>query len=192
MLVSGNQAMKKKLMGNLQTNYVEKIRDFKVWSDLYTPGLLKPLIKPALSYALDWLSPELLGTGFTITEATDESIKAIIPFSKANCDFHNQIHAGLVVNAGLEVLSTYIAKHWAKNLWEIESYQIELQKNLKWDKDLTLRFSCEEADMDKLILSLQKNERVFFEGSIFITPKNSNKSDSIKLKLNIIKLKLLA
>lgn len=188
MLVSGNQAMKKKLVGNLQANYVDKIRDFKVWSDLHTPALLKP----ALSYALDWLAPELLGTGFTITEAEDESIKGKIPYHRTNCDFHNQIHAGLVVNAGLEVISTYIAKHWAKNLWEIKSYQIELNKNLKWDKDLILQFSCSEQDMDKLILSLQKNDQVSFEGMVFISMKNSNHSDSLKLKLNIIKLKLLA
>jgi hypothetical protein len=192
MLGSGNQAMKKKLVGNLQANYVDKIRDFKVWSDLHTPALLKPLVKPALSYALDWLSPELLGTGFVINEASDESIKATVPFNKSNCDFHNQIHAGLAVNAGLEVMSTYIAKHWAKNLWEIKSYQIELNKKLKWDNDLSLQFSCSEEDMDKLILSLQKNDQVSFEGTVFISIKNSTQSDSVKLKLNIIKLKLLA
>lgn len=188
MLVSGNQAMKKKLVGNLQANYVDKIRDFKVWSDLHTPSLLKP----ALSYALDWLAPELLGTGFAITEANDESVRGKVPFNRTNCDFHNQIHAGLVVNAGLEVISTYIAKHWAKNLWEIKSYQLELNKNLKWDKDLILQFSCSDSDMDKLILSLQKNDQVSFEGTIFISMKNSTQSDSLKLKLNIIKLKLLA
>lgn len=168
-------------------NYVEKIRDFKVWSDLHTPALLKP----ALSYALDWLAPELLGTGFSIKEASDESIKAKIPFHKSNCDFHNQIHAGLVVNAALEVISAYISQHWAKNLWEIKSYQIELSKNLKWNKDLELNFACSEQDMDKLILSLQKNDQVTFEGTVFIAMKNSSQSDSIKLKLNIIKLKLL-
>jgi hypothetical protein len=188
MLVSGNQAMKKKLVGNLQANYVEKIRDFKVWSDLHTPALLKP----ALSYALDWLSPELLGTGFVITEASDESVSAKVPYQRTNCDFHNQIHAGLVVNAALEVISTFISKHWAKNLWEIKSYQLEVSKNLKWDKDLVLQFSCSEQDMDKFILSLQKNDQVAFEGTVFIATKNSSQSDSVKLKLNIIKLKLLA
>ncbi len=187
MLVSGNQAMKKKLVGNLQLNYVDKIREFKVWSDLHTPSLLKP----ALSYALDWLAPELLGTGFSITEAGDEKITAKIPYQSTNCDFHNQIHAGLVVNAGLEMISTYIAKHWAKNLWEIKSYQIELNKNTRWDNDLALQFSCSEEDMDKLILSLQKHDQVAFEGTIFIATKNSVSSDSIKLKLNITKLKLL-
>jgi len=191
MLGFRNQAMKKKLVGNLpliQSSYVDKIRDFKVWSDLHTPALLKP----ALSYALDWLAPELLGTGFTITEAGDESITAKIPYQRTNCDFHNQIHAGLVVNAGLEVISTYIAKHWAKNLWEIKNYQLELNKNIKWDKDLLLQFTCSEGDMDKLILSLQKNDHVIFEGTVFIAVKNSSQSDSLKLKLNITKLKLLA
>ncbi len=191
MLGLRNQAMKKKLVGKLpliQSSYVDKIRDFKVWSDLHTPALLKP----ALSYALDWLAPELLGTGFSITEAGDESITAKIPYQRTNCDFHNQIHAGLVVNAGLEVISTYIAKHWAKNLWEIKSYQLELNKNIKWDKDLMLQFTCSENDMDKLILSLQKNDHVTFEGTVFIAVKNSSQSDSLKLKLNITKLKLLA
>ncbi len=191
MLGLRNQAMKKKLVGKLpliQSSYVDKIRDFKVWSDLHTPALLKP----ALSYALDWLAPELLGTGFSITEAGDESITAKIPYQRTNCDFHNQIHAGLVVNAGLEVISTYIAKHWAKNLWEIKSYQLELNKNIKWDKDLMLQFTCSENDMDKLILSLQKNDHVIFEGTVFIAVKNSSQSDSLKLKLNITKLKLLA
>ena len=188
MLVSGNQAMKKKLVENLQLNYVDKIRDFKVWSDLHTPSLLKP----ALSYALDWLAPELLGTGFSITETGDENIMAKIPYQSTNCDFHHQIHAGLVVNAGLEMISTYIAKHWAKNLWEIKSYQIELNKNMRWDKDLQLQFSCSEDDMDKLILSLQKNDHVAFEGTIYIAPKNSSHSDTLKLKLNMTKLKLLA
>lgn len=188
MLVSGNQAMKKKLVGNLQANYVDKIRDFKVWSDLHTPALLKP----ALSYALEWLSPELLGTGFVITEVNDECVKAKVPYQRANCDFHGQIHAGLVVNAALEVISTFISKHWAKNLWEIKNYQLELSKNLKWDKDLALQFSCSEQDMDKFILSLQKNDQVAFEGTVFIAMKNSSQSDSVKLKLNIIKLKLLA
>lgn len=191
MLGLRNQAMKKKLVGKLpliQSSYVDKIRDFKVWSDLHTPALLKP----ALSYALDWLAPELLGTGFSITEAGDESITAKIPYQRTNCDFHNQIHAGLVVNAGLEVISTYIAKHWAKNLWEIKSYQLELNKNIKWDRDLMLQFTCSENDMDKLILSLQKNDHVIFEGTVFIAVKNSSQSDSLKLKLNITKLKLLA
>lgn len=187
-----NQAMKKKLVRNLQANYVEKIKDFKVWSHLHTPNLLKPLVNPALSYALDWLSPELLGTGFVIVEAEDESIQATVPFNKSNCDFHHQIHAGLVVNAGLEVMSTYISKHWAKNLWDIKSYQIELNKKLKWDKDLSLHFACSEEDMDKLILSLQKNEHVVFEGTVLISTKNSTSSDSLKLKLSLIKLKLLA
>lgn len=188
MLVSSNQAMKKKLVENLQVNYVDKIRDFKLWSNLHAPTLLRP----ALSYALDWLAPELLGTGFSITATGEENMTAKIPYQATNCDFHNQIHAGLVVNAGLEMISTYISKHWAKNLWEINSYQIQLNKNARWDKDLHLQFNCSEEDIDKLILSLQKNDQVAFEGTVHIATKNSNHSDSLKLKLNIIKLKLLA
>lgn len=178
-----NQAMKKKL----SLDYVEKIKDLKVWSDLHTPAILKP----ALSYALDWLSPELLGTGFTIKESTDQNIKAKIPFQKANCNFQNQIHAGLVVNACFEVISAFISKHWAQNLWEISNYQIEMSKNLKWNKDLELSFSCSIEDIDHLILNLQKKDHVIFEGVVFINVKNSSQTDSVKLKLNIIKHKLL-
>lgn len=183
MLVCSNQAMKKKL----DLNYVEKIKDFKVWSDLHTPALLKP----ALSYALDWLAPELLGTGFTIKEINDENLKAKIPFQKTNCDFHHQIHAGLVINAALEMISTFIGRHWAKNLWELKSYQIEITKNLKWNKDIELSFSCNEKDTDKLILELQKNDHVTFDGTVLVGLKNSTATDTVKFKLNIVKLKLL-
>lgn len=183
MLACGKQVMKKKL----DLNYVEKIKDFKIWSDLHSPKILKP----ALSYALDWLSPELLGTGFKLQQVTDDKIKAKIPFSKANCDFYHQIHAGLVVNAGLELLTSFISKHWAKNLWEIQSYDIQLSKRVKWNKDLELSFACSSEDTDRLILDLQKNDHVTFEGTVFISVKNSNQSDTIKLKLNIVKLKLL-
>jgi hypothetical protein len=188
MLGCSNQAMKKKLDLNYVEGYMSMIKDFKVWSDQHAPSV----IKPVLSYALDWLAPELLGTGFTIKNTSEESVQAKIPFQKSNCDFHNQIHTGLVVNGALEVISTFISRHWAKNLWEVKSQHIQLSKNLKWNKDLELTYSCSEEETDKFILALQKNDHVTFEGTVLVSVKNSGQSDSIHLKLNISKLKLLS
>ncbi|MFN3453431.1 MAG: hypothetical protein ACK41T_00625 [Pseudobdellovibrio sp.] len=175
--------MKKKL----SLDYIEKIKDLKVLSDRYTPTI----IKPALNYALGWLVPELLGTGFELKEVTDERIKALIPYKKINCDFHGQIHSGLVVNAAFEVLGTFVSRHWAVKAWEIVSYETEVSKKSQWDKDLLLELSVLPEDADKFVVDLQKNERSILEVTITIKTKGSHRSDFVKIKADVVKRKLL-
>lgn len=182
MLVCIKQAMKNKIDFKMMDNYLSRIRDLKTWSDQHAPGLLKP----ALSYALDWLAPELLGTGFEVQTLNDQKIRARIPYRKSNCDFQGEIHAGLVVNSGFQMLQTFLAQHWPQNLWRISNYQIELTKNTKWQSDLQLEFFCSDSDLDRMILFLQKNDQMIFEGQITIG------SDYIKFKITMAPQKLLA
>ena len=61
----------------------EKLKELKTWAQVKSPKTLQP----ALSYALDWLAPELLGTGFRMLEVSDFSLKALIPARQSNFDF---------------------------------------------------------------------------------------------------------
>ena len=97
--------------------YMQKLKDFKTWAQVKSPKS----IRPALSYTLGWLSPELLGTGFRMIEVSDFEMKALIPADAANKDGSGQIHQGLVLNAVLELATTFTHRHMETSFYHVES-----------------------------------------------------------------------
>src|SRR3954464_7424042 len=93
----------------------EKLKELKTWAQVKSP---KPL-QPALSYALDWLAPELLGTGFRMVEISDFSLKAMVPARSTNFDFQGEVHQGLILNAGLELCRVFLQKQMAESFFQI-------------------------------------------------------------------------
>jgi hypothetical protein len=184
MLVYRNQDMKKKLT----LDYLEKIKELKNWSHMHAPSF----IEPALSYALGWLSPELLGTGFHLNTLNDESVSATVPYKNSNCDFQGQIHLGLVVNAGQEIVNSIIARHWPKQAWLISEVQIDLIKKLHWRSDLQLFVHITSQQMDKFIVDLQQNKSAEIIVDVSIHPKKQNKKDFLKFKFLITKTNILS
>jgi len=183
MLDCRNQLMKKKV--NL--DYFKILQDIKNFSHIHAPAF----IEPALSYALDWLSPELLGTGFKVIEFNDLSLQAEIPFHKKNCDFRGQIHQGLVVNASLEMIRMLISQHWPDQSWEILDSEIQLSKKMNWSTDLKLSLNADDSIIDVLIVDLQKGlfHEVDFE--ILIHTSEQSKKDKFAAKIKFGSKKLL-
>jgi len=184
MVVCRNQVMKKKL----RLDYVEQIKVLKNWSHTYAPSL----IEPALSYALDWLSPELLGTGFKIKSIFDTVVVAKIPFKKVNCDYQGQIHLGLVTNAASEIINVFISRHWPKQSWLITELNVSIDKKLSWNADLEMALSIFDHQVDTFLVELQKNKSAEFELEVSVKPLNQNKQDCIKFKLTLIKTNILS
>lgn len=131
--------------------YVLKLKEIKSWTSQNAPSVFKP----ALSYALDWLSPELLGSGFTLSELSENQMKAVVPYVAKNCDFEKQIHAGLVVNAGFEMIKLFVNQHWPVTAWSLESYKIEIVKKNSWTQDLNLFLKVDSVAIDQLCIQLQ-------------------------------------
>jgi len=163
------------------------LKELKNWSQSNAPSI----IEPALSYALDWLSPELLGSGLKISHQTDFKIKAEIPHCKKNCDFQGQIHHGLVINAGLELIRVLISKHWPDNAWVVTESDCRLVKKNEWSTDLKLSLEADEIIMDRLLVRLQKAQVGEVDLEILIQTRDRTKKDKLLVNLKLATKKLL-
>ncbi len=174
----------------------EKLKELKTWAQVKSP---KPF-QPALSYALDWLAPELLGTGFRIHEVSDFSLKGSIPARNSNYDFQQEIHQGLILNASLELCRAFLQKQMSESFFQLTTSKIEINKKQKWLQDLELLLETDQNSMDEFFINFQKNKKSEIEFDIKITNKinshmineKSKKSDWIKLKLNLVKTELIS
>ena len=166
----------------------EKLKELKTWAQVKSP---RPL-QPALSYALDWLAPELLGTGFRMMEVSDFSVKATVPARPSNFDFQQEVHQGLVLNAGLELGRAFLQKQMSESFFQIVGSEIELSKKQKWSTDLELILETDEGSLDDFFIGFQKNKKTEIEFQIQVCPQKSKKTDTLKLKLKIEKTELLA
>ena len=115
------------------------------------------IVKPIVNYALGWLSPELLGTGFNIKSATDSRIIGLIPYTKFNCDYQGEIHLGLVTNSALELVRQMLARHLGHSHFHIENLKVTLCKENSWNKSLQLTLNIDEVAFDQFCIDLQKN-----------------------------------
>lgn len=172
----------------IEQAYFSKLKEFKVWANTKSPDL----IKPVLSYALDWLSPELLGTGFAFTHVSDDEIRARIPYRSNNCDYQNQIHLGLVTNAATELVQAFLNHHFPHSLFTIEAVDLKIQKKLKWSKALNLKLAVNLTDLDDFFIQFQKNKAETFECEVLVQPEHSKKSDRVQLKFLVQKTFLLS
>lgn len=173
---------------NLYRTTTEKLKELKTWAQVKSPKTLQP----ALSYALDWLAPELLGTGFHMREVSDYSIKAFIPARSSNFDFQKEVHQGLVLNAGLELSRAFLQKQMSESVFHIVGTRSDLSKKLNWSRDLNLTLEADEASMDEFFIDLQKNKKAEIAFQIHISTEGQVKTDKLLLNLKIEKTELIA
>ncbi len=176
--------IKKEIVSSKYTDLLTgKLKEFKTWAQVKSPKTLRP----ALSYALDWLAPELLGTGFRLYEVSDTEMKATVPCNKTNLDSQLEIHQGLVVNAVFEMAKTYIHRQMPDHFFHFTGSDLSLVKKSKWNSDLHLLLSVNPSQLDDFFMLLQKNRSAIFEVDVRI-----GKSDSAQLKLQIAATNLIA
>ena len=159
--------------------YKQKLKEFKTWAQIKSPKV----IQPALSYTLGWLAPELLGSGFRMTEIADFEIKATVPADAGNLDSQKQLNQGLVVNAALELAKTFINRHLQENFYHISASEIKVSKKQKWDENLHLYLRTSEETMDDFFSNLQKKKKAQLDLSVRLQVGDSKTSDILELKL---------
>ncbi len=167
--------------------YKQKLKEFKTWAQIKSPKV----IQPALSYTLGWLSPELLGSGFRMTEIADFEIKATVPADSVNLDSQKQLNQGLVLNAAMELAKTFINRHLEENFYQISASEIKISKKQIWNENLHLYLQASEGAMDDFFSSLQKQKKAKLELSIRLQVGESKKSDTLELKLHCEAVNLL-
>lgn len=178
---------------NLQwaQTFSDRLKEFKTWAQVKGPKTLQP----ALSYTLDWLSPEMLGTGFRMFEISDFEMKAIVPARKTNFDSQFEIHQGLVTNAILELARIFIQRQVPDHFFQIVGTELSLAKNNQWKTDLNLTLKISDSHLDDFFMQIQKNKNavVEFEVNIDTGLKSKNKiADQASLKLRIQTTDLIA
>ena len=166
----------------------EKLKELKTWAQVKSPKQLQP----ALSYALDWLAPELLGSGFRMVEVSDFSIKALVPARDTNFDFQKEIHQGLILNASLELCRTFLQKQMTESFFRITSSETSIIKKLKWTEDLELLLETDQNTVDDFFIKFNKNRKNEIEFEIKIKTEKNKRSDTLQLKLFLEKTELLS
>ena len=167
---------------------IEKLKELKIWAQVKSPKSLQP----ALSYTLDWLAPELLGTGFQMKEADELAFKALVPATSSNLDFQNEIHQGLVLNAGLEMGRAFLQKQMGESFFKVSGSEIKIIKNQTWNEELELFLKVDQSTLDDFFISLHKRKEAEISFEIIIKIKNTKKTDLLKLTLDVEKIELLA
>ncbi len=168
-------------------SYKQKLKEFKTWAQIKSPEL----IRPALSYTLGWLSPELLGTGFRMVQVSDFEMKAHIPATSANLDANHELHQGLILNASLELAKIFINRHLSDNFYQIDSSEIKILKKQKWTGNLKLKLEVNNLELDNFFSELQQNKNTLLHLIILLELENSKKIDTVELKLNCTAIHLL-
>jgi len=152
-------------------------------------------LTPLLNYALGWFSPELLGTGFVVNSISDHNISGTIPYSKFNSNSQSEIHAGLVVNSGFELIRQLLARHVGQNNFIIESFETTLKKNNPWNKSLVVKLELEEVLLDRFFMDMQKNTTASLHFDVVVQKKSTKagvkSKDIIKFDLIVRKSKQL-
>ncbi len=191
------QSSKKKYLDAINLQWTQtlsdRLKEFKTWAQVKGPKTLQP----ALSYTLDWLSPELLGTGFRMFEISDFEIKAIVPGRKTNFDSQFEIHQGLVTNAILELARVFIQRQVPDHFFQIVGSEINLMKKNQWKGDLNLTIKASNSHLDDFFVQIQKNKIATIEFDVIIhsSEKMSSRNkniDQAQLKLRIQTTDLIA
>jgi hypothetical protein len=152
-------------------------------------------LTPLLNYALGWFSPELLGTGFVINSIDDHNISGTVPHSKFNCNSQLEIHAGLVINSGFELIRQLLVRHVGHHHFHIESFETTLKKNNPWNKSLQLKLELDEVVLDRFFMDMQKNTTAQLNFDVMVQKKSTKagvkSKDIIKFELVVRKTKQL-
>lgn len=173
--------------------FSDRLKEFKTWAQVKGPKTLQP----ALSYTLDWLSPELLGTGFRMFEVSDFEIKGVVPARKSNFDAQSEIHQGLVTNAVFELAKVFIQRQVPDHFFQIVGSEISLVKKSQWKTDLQVILKISDSHLDDFFVQIQKNKSAVIEFEILIESfgkaAGKNKTlDRSHLKLRVQTTDLIA
>ncbi len=168
----------------------EKLSELKTWAQVKSPKTFQP----ALSYALDWLAPELLGAGFRMLEVSEFSLKGLVPARNSNFDFQQEVHQGLILNASLELCRAFLQRQMAESFFQITASEIEIIKKQRWSGDIELLLETDQSVMDDFFINFQKNKKseINFEIKIILKNAKLKKSDRVKLSLQLEKTELIA
>ena len=166
----------------------DKLKELKTWAQIKSP---RPL-RPALSYALDWLAPELLGTGFRMVEISDYSVKGLVPARSTNFDFQKEIHQGLVINAGIELARSFLQQQMPESLFQVISSKVVLSKKQKWNGDLSVHLHTDAAAMDDFFIAFQKRKHADVHFDMQIKIDGVKKHDTLQLTLALEKTSLIS
>lgn len=172
----------------LRSGHIEKIKTLKQWAQLHLPKQLSPL----LDYTLGWLSPELLGTGFVIDSMTDYEAVVRIPVSNANINFQQQIHLGLVVNAGQKMITSFLQQHLVGSGFELTKVDLVLKKKLNWGTDLVLKMNVNPELFEQQLIEFHKKKIADFDFVIDLQPGEMKKKDQLSFKIELQKVNLLS
>ena len=150
--------------------------------------IAKPLVTPLFNYALGWFSPELFGTGFLVNSIGDHHISGTIPHSKFNSNAQGEIHPGLVINSGFELIRQLLARHLGIESFRVEDFETRLKKNHDWNVAIFLKLEVNEVALDRFFIDLQKNAMAQIDLEIEINRKIKKvpRKDLVKSK-DIIK-----
>ncbi len=166
----------------------EKLKELKTWAQVKSPKTFQP----ALSYALDWLAPELLGTGLRLFEVGEHEIKAVVPANSSNLDFQKEIHQGLITNASLELARVFLQRQMPESFFQIVSTELQIFKKQKWTDDIKLILKSSQSEIDDFFIDVQKGKTANIHFTINIESEKFKKKDSVILKLVIEATPLLA
>lgn len=122
-------------------NLSGKLKELKTWAQVKSPKR----IQPVLSYALDWLAPELLGTGFRLFELNDFELKAIVPANKSNLDSQGEIHQGLATNAALELARVFFTASDARKFFQNDGHRYALDQEATLERRTDFSYSIESV-----------------------------------------------
>lgn len=152
-------------------------------------------LTPLLNYALGWFSPELLGTGFVINFIEDHQVSGTIPYSKFNCNSQSEVHAGLVVNSGFELIRQLLVRHVGQQNFYIESFETTLKKSNPWTKSLELKLELDDVVFDRFFMDMQKNTTAKLNFDVVVQRKSTKagvkSKDIIKFSLVVRQSKQL-
>lgn len=170
------------------THYKARLRDLKTWVQVKGP---RP-VQGILSYALDWLSPELIGTGFRMKETSDHEVSGLIPYRNQNLDSQSEIHPGLVVNAAIELARVSLQKQIPDEAFRIVNYEINLVKKNLWKEDLYLSVKLNLQEFDDFFIELQEKQKARIQLEVDLKSDHQKKhTDKIQLHLQIESILLI-
>lgn len=179
----------------LQTNHIQKLKELRLWADANAPEKIKPVLDYTWNYALGWLAPEMLGTGFKITKNTDQIMQAELPYYKSIVNAEQEIHLGVVVNASMEMVRQYLDSHLIAIKYRILATDINLKKRTAWTDDLEIQLSIDPVQFEAATISLKKNSQQELEFDVLISVAGMKtkklKTDKLNITLNIEKIHLL-
>lgn len=171
---------KTEFLAQKMTFLAKGLKELRHWSDIQAPKALHPF----LSYALDWLTPQLLGTGFRLFAIDDLTIKARIPAQKSNLNSFSEMNPGLIVNASLELVNILLQRQTETLFFKVTDFKLTLSKKMKWNSEIELILKLTQNQIDDLFIDIQKNNIADLNAEIQIG-SHQNTIDHCQLKLTL-------